>query len=78
MAMRPLKGPAPKLDIRELYPNAYAGSTEYPDPGDGPHGEKTEDGVKCAQCGYPIPNRRRAKQCPHCKSDNFEGQTLTK
>ena len=73
---RQLKGPAPELKIREFYPNNYAGSTKYPDPGDGTNA--SEDGIKCAQCGYPIPNRKRAKTCPHCGSDNFQGQNLAK
>jgi len=78
MPERPIKGKAPELVVNELYPNAYASGTVYPDPGDGPHGEKTEHGIKCAQCGYPIPDRRRAKECPSCSSDNFEGQSLAK
>ena len=62
---------------REFYPNTYAGGTEYPDPGDGIQNSNADNGVKCAQCGYPIPDRQRAKNCPNCSSDNFEGATLS-
>jgi len=74
--MRQNEGAAEPPSVRELYPNAYAGGTKYPDPGDGVNA--SEDGIRCAHCGYPIPNRKRAKTCPNCGSDNFEGQRLAR
>lgn len=77
MSMRPLKGTAPSgvMPI-EYYPNAFAGSRRYPNPGDNTNPEG--NGVRCAQCGYPIKDRNKAKSCPNCSSDNFDGQVLAK
>jgi Zn finger protein HypA/HybF involved in hydrogenase expression len=75
--LRQLQGSsAQPLIVKELYPNTWASGTQYPDPGDGVNAQN--EGVRCDQCGYPIPDRRTAKVCPHCGSDNFEGQQLSK
>lgn len=60
-----------------MYPNAYAGSRDYPSLGDDDALTGVEtNGLRCAQCGYPIADRLKVETCPNCTSDNFEGDHL--
>ena len=70
------KGRSVRWGVPEWYPNEYATSREYPSSSCPVTIDTEKHSVRCAQCGFPIKDRRRHETCPHCGSDNIEGKQL--